>query len=628
MSETLDALATRCGVAIQYTGLDGVDHKVPDSSKVAILAAMGVAAGDEAAAAAALSTVAPLPDESGWMPARCFVPDWLEHGNCWGVALQVYALRSARNWGIGDFADLAAVAETAAKAGADFLGTNPLHAIFMSEPDRRSPFFPSTRRHLNPIYIAVDQLPGFTPDMADAAAIAAARDADLVDYIAVAGLKLAALRRLWPVWQTSRANPSDYARPAFDSFVAAGGESLRRHALFEAIAAEMAAEGRRSRWDEWPEALQDVESDAVAAFAKSHADDVQFHLWLQWLASVQLSGAQAHAKASGMRIGLYLDFAVGEAPDGSATWGAPTLAMRGVHIGAPPDYFSTTGQDWAIAPLSPTALRAAPDEAYGEMIASSMRYCGALRIDHAMGIRQLFLVPAGASPAAGAYVRYPTPQLVEALADASHRYGTVVIGEDLGYVPEGFRDLMADIRLLSYRILYFERKDDGFVSALDYPREALACVATHDLPTIDGWWRAADVELRLRYGLIDAAAAKTQSDLRVIERAQLLDHLVWVKLLTAEQSAEAAAAGSNPDAPLPAALVVAIHRFLSRGASRMLAVRIEDLVGETLPVNLPGTVDDYPNWKRKLAVGIEDIGALPLFRDVTSAMAADRPRHS
>ncbi|WP_417310168.1 4-alpha-glucanotransferase [Devosia sp.] len=628
MSETLDALATRCGVAIRYTGLDGVDHKVPDASKVAILAAMGLEAGDDAAAAKSLTSVAPLPDESGWTPAQCYIPDWLETGNCWGVALQVYALRSARNWGIGDFADLAAMAETSAATGADFLGTNPLHAIFMSEPDRRSPFFPSTRRHLNPIYIAVDQVPGYRPDMGDVAGIAAARDAELVDYIAVAALKLDALRKLWPVWQASEANPPDYAPSAFDAFVTAGGESLRRHALFEALAAEMATKGLRSRWDEWPEALQDVEGTEVAAFAEAHADDVQFHLWLQWLASVQLSAAQAHAKACGMRIGLYLDFAVGEAPDGSATWGAPALAMRGVHIGAPPDYFSSTGQDWAIAPLSPTALRAAPDEAYGEMIASSMRYCGALRIDHAMGIRQLFLVPEDASPAAGAYVRYPTPQLVQALADTSHRYGTVVIGEDLGYVPEGFRDLMADIRLLSYRILYFERKDDGFVSALDYPREALACVATHDLPTIDGWWRAADVALRLRYGLIDAEAARTQSELRVIERAQLLDHLVWLKLLSADESAEASAAGGNPDAPLPASLVVAIHRFLSRGACRMLAVRIEDLVGETLPVNLPGTVDDYPNWKRKLAVTIEDIGSLPLFRTVTSAMAADRPRQS
>ena len=627
MTDMLDTLAARYQIATRYTGLDGVEHPVPDATKRAILAAIGVSADSEADIARALAAAPPVLEEDKRLDdVRCYIPDWLEHRGCWGITLQVYALRSARNWGIGDFADLAAMARTAAAAGADFLGTNPLHATFVYEPDRRSPFFPSTRRFLNPLYIAVDAVPGFDTEMVDASTIAAARTGDLVDYDAVAQLKLAALHRLWPVWQQQHEQSADYSHAAFEAFVAAGGETLRRHALFDAIAGDMARNGHRSRWVEWPEAFQSAGSAEVESFAATHADDVAFHSWLQWLASVQLRAAQDAALAAGMRIGLYLDFAVGEAPDGSATWGAPERSLRGVHIGAPPDYFSTTGQDWAIAPISPTALRTEPEAAYGELIASSMRHCGALRIDHAMALKQLFLVPAGALPAAGSYVRYPTRQMLEALSAASHAHRTIVIGEDLGYVPPGFRDLMGAVRLLSYRILYFERHENGFLPPWDYPGDALACVATHDLPTIEGWWRGADVDLRQSFGLIDTAAAEHQIGLRRTECDQLLQQLVQGGLLDEAQHAQAVAAVLDPDLPLPPALIVAIHIFLARTPSRMLAVRLEDLVGETQPVNLPGTVDDYPNWKRKLGVAIEAVGDLELFGTVTAALAAQRPR--
>ena len=628
MSQALDTLAERYGIAVRYTGLDGVEHLVPDTTKLAVLEAMGLGVGSEAAVEAALAAAPAVPQQDGAGGASCYVPDWLERQGCWGISLQLYALRSQRNWGIGDFADLAAVAATAAAAGADFIGVNPLHATFLSEPDRRSPFFPSTRRFLNPLYIAVDEVPGFRLEAAEAAALAVAREGDLVDYHEVSRLKLAALRRTFLTWLQERTLAAQYDRDAFDAFVQAGGEMLRRHALFEALAAKMAGEGRRSRWDEWPAELQAVESPAVARFADEHADDIAFHLWLQWLASVQLQAAQDAALANGMRIGLYLDFAVGEAPDGSATWGAPTLAMRGVHIGAPPDYFSTVGQDWGIAPLSPTELREDPEAAYGEMIAGSMRYGGALRIDHAMGIRQLFLVPRGSSAAAGSYVRYPMPQMLQALAAASHAHRTIVIGEDLGYVPEGFRELMSAVRMLSYRILYFERGEQGFLQPSEYPREALACVSTHDLPTIEGWWRGADVALRLHYELIDREAATRQALERVAERNQLLDILVGNGLLDGAQRQQAEAAALGGDAPLPPSLVVALHRFLARTPSRLVAVRLEDLAGEMQPVNLPGTVDEYPNWQRKLGVSVEQIADLQLFRAVAQGMAAERARQA
>ena len=325
-----------------------------------------------------------------------------------------------------------------------------------------------------------------------------------------------------------------------------------------------------------------------------------------------------------MQIGLYLDFAVGEAPDGSATWGAPETTMRRVHIGAPPDYFSTNGQDWMLAPLSPTAL-GGDSTWYRDLVGDSMRYAGALRLDHVMGIQHLFLVPEGQSPAAGTYVRFPLGRLLADIAEMSHRYQTVVVGEDLGNVPRGFRELMAAADILSYRILYFERQGEAFAPPGLYPREALACLSTHDLPTFEGWWRGDDVRLRHEHGLIEAAAMDEQLAQRTLDRNQLCGMLQQAGLLAEAAAADALAAAADSDGTLPEALLVAIHRHLARTPSRLLAVRIEDLCGEREPVNLPGTVDSYPNWKRKLALPLEDIADKPLYAAVTAALATERP---
>lgn len=627
MSEALDRLAARYGITVSYKGLDGVAHEVPDTTKVAILAAMGVDAGTDAAVALSLLR-APEPQELARdAGARCFMPEWLEEGRGWGISLQLYALRSARNWGIGDFADLAAFAATAAAAGADFIGINPLHAGFLAEPQRRSPFFPSSRRYLNPLYIAPDMVPGFDGAAASAEALAAARSRDLVDYKEVAALKLPALRRLWPAWRAARDLPAAaYAHVAFAAFAAAEGEPVQRHGLFEALSLAMVAEGHGSGWESWPPSLRSADTPEVKRFAVEHADEIAFHIWLQWLANVQLTEARDAARAHGLRLGLYLDLAVGEAPDGSATWGDPALTMRGVHVGAPPDYFSATGQDWALAPLSPAALLERDAQSYRDLISVSMRHAGALRIDHAMSIRQLFLVPRGRSPAEGAYVRYPTAAILRALAATSWAHRTVVIGEDLGYVPEGFRETMAEARMLSYRILYFERDGSGFMPTANYPPDALACLSTHDLPTLEGWWRGEDIQLRRDHDLIDQQAAEAQLPQRALEREQLAGMLVEAGLLAPAAAEAAIVAASDPEASLPSELAVAIHRLLAQSPSRLLAVRLEDLVGQRRPVNLPGTTDSYPNWQHRLALPIEGIGDTPRFRAITAAVAAERPR--
>lgn len=536
--------------------------------------------------------------------ALCHVPP---EGRHWGIALQLYQLRSDRNWGIGDFTDLSFLAQHAAQAGAAFLGLNPLHALFLAEPSRCSPFSPSNRRFLNPLYLDVERVPGFRPAMVDHAALSALRAAPLVDYPAVAAVKLAALRKIWAEGATLP-----------DAFVAKGGADLQRHALFEVASARMVAAGHGAGWRSWPEAWRDIHGPDIRHLARSSTDEIAFHMWLQHLCQTQLQALRDQCRDLGMAIGLYLDFAVGEAADGSGSWGNP-IVLPDVRIGAPPDYFNEQGQDWGLAPLSPVVMAATRAAPFHSLIHDATRQAGALRIDHAMGLWQLFLMPEGATPAQGTYARYPLADMLTALAEASRENGTTIIGEDLGNVPSGFREVMEACRILSYRIFFFERDRHGFIPPCDYPLEALACLSTHDLPTFRGWWRGDDVALRRHFGFISEAAAQDQRVSRDTERADLLADLVAAGLLPAD-TAEAI----GPD-DAPAALTTAVHRHLARAPSRMFAVRLEDLAAELHPVNVPATVDDYPNWRRKLDLPLDHLIATPLFCDLTAALAAERP---
>lgn len=610
MSVSVQKLARRYGIMPRYRGLDGRAHRTPIATLRRLLASFGVAAlsGADRDASFAVAPAAPPARLRGPEAIRCHMPDWLDRDRAWGVAIQLYQLRSGRNWGIGDFADLAQFARLAGACGADFVGVNPLHALFLADPRHCSPFSPSNRRFLNPLYLAVDDVPGFDPARAPAGALEALRAPELVDYPAVAAAKRAALRAIW------RAGAADAA--ALDRFRAAGGAALHRHALFEAISERMVAEGRGAGWRDWPEDWRDHHSPAVTQFADREADAVAFHAWLQWLCDRQLSDARDAALRAGMRIGLYLDFAVGEAPDGSSTWSDRDLVLRGVRVGAPPDYFNAAGQDWGLAPLSPLKMAAARAAPFRALMDDATRRAGALRIDHAMALWQLFLIPRGATPADGAYVRYPIVEMIEALAEASRANGAIIIGEDLGNVPKGFRAVMDAAHILSYRILFFERDAERYIPPQNYPRNALVCLSTHDLPTFQGWWRGDDVALRARYGLIDAAAAEDQTRARIGERRDLAADLAAAGLFTAQV----------PAGDAPAALVVAVHRHLARAPSRLFAVRLEDLVGEREPVNLPSTSDEYPNWRRKLAATLEDLPRHPLFGEITAALREERPR--
>ena len=632
----LQRLARHNGLALEY------DHgPVPESTLETILRGLGIdpEAEPEGDGAPTRMTV---PDD-----ARCHLPGDLRRRPGWGVFGQLYELRSDRNWGIGDFTDLARLARVCGAAGADFLGVNPLHALFLANPEQASPFSPSNRRFLNPLYIAPDALGCAEPD-----GVARLRAADVVDYSGVVAAKIPALRASFDSFDGD---------PAFDAFVADGGEALRRHALFETISARQAAIGGSAGWMGWPEDLRDPASEAVAAVAAQAADDLRFHLWLQWTARRQLGEAQAAALASGMRLGLYLDLAVGEAPDGSSTWSGAAAALPGVSVGAPPDMFSQTGQGWGLAAPSPVKLEEAGFEPFRQMIRAQLRDAGALRIDHAMALWQLFLIPHGRPPADGAHLRYPMAAMLRVLAEESRAAEAVVIGEDLGWVPEGFRPAMERANVLAYRIVVFEQTEDGFKPASAYPETAIACLSTHDLPVLSNWWRGDDIARRREHGLVSEIDTALHQAHRVKERGWMLD-LVGLDAPRPDPLPHRERGGANhedgtrlpvPDGegvgvrgrhedltaetdrpdPLydtvPDGFLQAAHRFIAGTPCLLAGVRLADLVGPDAPTNLPGVPegpDGYPNWRPRSPTPVDAIADAPRFRAVTKIMREARPR--
>jgi len=615
MPERLKDLADRFGIAEGYISEQGEWVTTAPEVKAKVLEAMGIPVQD---AGAALPQPPRFEDAAG-LSGSAYWPPFLVDQRAWGLSVQAYALRSERNWGIGDFEDLARIAEFAAKLGADFVGVSPLHALFMADPSRISPYSPSSRGLLNPMLIAPDQVPGFTslPDRAVLeAALSALRDAELIDYAGVAKAKIHALEALFAHF-VAHANAE--AKAAFDAFCRARGKMLEGHALFEALSERFVAEGRNAAWVTWPEAYQGPDNIAVRDFARAAKHRIAFHAWLQWVAENQLANARERAKAAGMRIGLYLDLAVGISPDGSRSWlDGPAIAQH-ARIGCPPDPFSASGQDWGLVPFSPVGLAEEKYEPFRSVLRSNMHHGGALRIDHAMGLQRLYWIPEGNSAIDGAYVSYPFRELMESIVEESWISETIVIGEDLGTVPPGFTDAMVRAGLLSYQVFYFSEREGTWMPPHAYRREAMVCASTHDLPTLKGWWVGRDIDWRERTGRATEAEAGAQRQDRTRDRGRLIDALVDAKVLSAETVAMQAAA-------MPDEVLVGVHRFLARTPCRLLTVQLDDALGLAEQANLPGTVDEHPNWRRKTPVALEDLSHHALFRSVVDAVTAERPK--
>jgi 4-alpha-glucanotransferase len=548
-------------------------------------------------------------------PPRCFEPDSLHAGErLWGVAVQLYTLRSADNWGIGDFADLEYVVRRAAQHGASFVGLNPLHALFPSDPAHFSPYSPSTRHFLNVLYIAVPRIPEFA-ECAEAVAHAGTaefreeierlRATDLVDYRGVTQLKLPLLRKLYRHFvQRHLAGPVTPRAEAFRRYRDERGDALRLHALHDAIAEHLRAQdaGRYWGWPAWPDDLREPSRPGVAEFARQHVDDVQFHAWLQWVADEQVADVQRLATDLGMPVGLYGDYAVGVNPAGSETWSNQRVYRMGAGVGAPPDPLALKGQDWGIPPQDPQALVTAGYEPFRMLIAANMRHFGALRIDHVMALFRQWWVPTGFESTNGGYVHYPLDDLMSVVALESVRHRCLVVGEDLGTVPDEMRRTMPEYAVYHYKVLLFEKVEGGhFRRPEHFERRAIATVTTHDLPTLRGYWEGHDLALRDALDLFPGKDIRQHVYAeRERDRAALLEALDATGLRPREVVAAS-------EVPFSDELARAIQLYLARSSAALVVLQIEDLIGMTDPVNVPGTNDEHPNWQRKVSATIEQV---------------------
>ena len=546
-------------------------------------------------------------------PSRCYEPAPLAAGRrLWGVAVQLYTLRSQDNWGVGDFNDLGSLIRWLAPHGAGFIGLNPLHALAPADPERSSPYSASSRHFLNVLYIAVPQVPEFRncaaarqrlADPKVAQRLTELRAREWVDYRGVAQLKLEILALLYRDFRDRHLAFGSGRAQDFRAFVAAGGDLLQMHVRFDALDRHCRATlGVASGWLSWPEEFRDVNGSAAAQFAAEHPTEVEFYAYLQWLAHGQLRDAQALTRELGMPIGLYGDYAVGANASGSETWVDQSSYRLGAEIGAPPDPLALKGQGWGIPPQDPYVMLTQRLRGFVRLIQSNMRYYGALRLDHVMALFRQWWVAAGRSPTEGAYVHYPLSQLLTVLALESVRSACLVVGEDLGVVPDEMRRAMPEYGLYHYKVLLFEKHNGRFRRPEEYVRHALATVTTHDMPTLRSFWEGRDIELRRRLHLYPSVAIEGDVIREREQDRELLLGALREQGLTPAQPA-------TPSGAFTAALAHAVHLYLARSATALTALQIEDLLGMTLPVNVPGTDREYPNWQRKVSADIEDMAA-------------------
>jgi 4-alpha-glucanotransferase len=566
----IEAVAAKWGIEPGYYDVFGTWHTVAPETLRRLVAAL---AGGRAVAGRSEAA-----ETGGGSPTRAFQGDGKRS---WGIAIQLYALCSRGNWGHGDFGDLKGLITVAANCGASAIGLNPLHALFPDRAERASPYAPNSRLFLNPLYIDIAAIPEFPGVDASGlgSAVAATRAAELIDYPAVARAKLAGLRA---AYDRFRAVGSAVRQADFEDYRQEQSDALLRFSCFEVLRRQRAP----ASWPQWPQPWRQPDSGTLNRFRADNLDECEFQEFMQWTAARQLHACQDEARLRGMSIGLYTDLAVGVDPNGADAWSRQDAVLADFSIGAPPDEFNPAGQNWGLAPLHPHIMAADDFEPLRRLMRATMSYSGAVRIDHVLGLNRMFLIPHGRGAADGAYVRYPLDALLSVIAEESNRAHCIVIGEDLGTVPEGFREKLSRWGLWTYRVMIFEREHDGrFRPPEAYPADALATFNTHDLPTFRGWLTGADLLTKRAIG-IDAgetneARGRSHETLRGILAERAREH--------AHDDFAAAAA------------------FLAQTQCRLVTVALDDILDMVDQINIPGTVDQHPNWRRKLPVDIEDL---------------------
>ncbi len=610
----LRTLASRLGVTAGYTDVAGRRRHTSDTTREALVAALGWDGSSEEAASRSLRALGQEAAGRGAEPEDdprlCCVD---VSGRAFGVMANLWTVRSASNWGVGDMGDLAALARWAGQGGAAFVGINPLHALH-DRTGALSPYSPVSRLFRDPLYIDVPGIPELgTCDEAGRliaapgfqGALAAVRRADRLDRGHVMALK-------WPVLEAlARARDAD--DPAFRAFVARGGETLDAFATFLALDEHFAS--RAADWRAWPPEYRRPDGPAVRAFRARHASRVAFHRYVQFELDRQL--AAAARAASGLAIGLSGDLAIGSAPGGFDSWAFPDLFVSGVYLGAPPDDYSTVGQDWGLPPVNPGRLAADGYRFWTLLLRHALEHMGALRIDHSMGLLRQFWIPAGRPAGEGAYVRFPAAALLRILARESRRHNAVIVAEDLGTVPQGFGALLRRWGLLSTRVLYFEQDRRGqFRPASRYSPRALVLATTHDHPPLVGYWQGRDLDLRHGVGaLAEPGAVEAARAQRDRERRALLRRL------------RAEGLGPPAGAPTPRDLVVGVYGFLARTPAPLVGAALDDLAAEREPLNLPGiALERFPSWTRRMHKAREEIARDPLARAVLAVLREGRGR--
>jgi 4-alpha-glucanotransferase len=568
-----------------------------------------------------------------YAPKTCYSPQEASTEKMWGYAAQLYSLKSEQNWGMGDFGDLKSLVKKSAEQGASAIGLNPLHPLYQNNPAHRSPYSPTSRCFLNSLYIDVTQIPNFeTCQYAQQrfnsdefqAKVTFARNTELIDYPAVADVKYEIIELLFENFlaeNIGKGVSSQYQE--FIDFKAEQGDDLLLLTTFDALYEHFRkTDFNAYGWKMWPSEFQTPHSKEVAEFQNAESKRIDYFAFLQWLAHRQLSDIASTAQTSGMPVGLYLDLAVGCDGSGVDVWSDKDVYVSGAAVGAPPDAMNTLGQDWGLTPINPVALQQQGYLPLIKALRSNMQYAGALRIDHILGLMRQYWVAPGMKANEGIYITFPFKDILRIIALESRRNDCVVIGEDLGTVPDGFSEIMEAAGLLSYKVLFFERWESGLFKRPElYPAQSMVTVSTHDLPTLTGWWKGRDLHWRQTLNLYPSEEMGQQErSARIEDRNLLIATLADLDVIDLQKAPEQTPAQMNTE------LSIAVQKYMAKAPSHIQLIPLEDGLEIIEQVNIPGTIDEHPNWRQKLPVTMNEFWEESSVVSIAQAMQQARPK--
>jgi len=556
-------------------------------------------------------------------PETCYLPESMAYASekdsfpdkqkTWGLSLNLYALASGNNWGIGDFGDLRKTGELVAELHGGFIGINPLHMIPNRPPAGISPYSPLSRLFKNLIYLDMESIPDVAESIEAQLIIQSddfrnnlkiLRSAALIDYKKIAGLKTMILRHAFEYFYVHHYLKKTARADDFMQFVESGGRLLDDFALFCALQQDMFTDYKAMSWRNWPEEYRKRETAQVREFREANLEAILYQKYVQWQIDLQHGGVCNRLSELGMPVGLYHDLAIGSSDSGFDTWIAQDIMAEGMDVGAPPDDFNPSGQNWGFPPAIPEKMFETGFEFLIQTIRKNMQHGGALRIDHALGMFRLFWIPAGMKPEHGAYVNYPAENILGIIALESRRNRVIVVAEDLGTISPDVRETLSRFRMLGYKLLYFERNypDPSFMSPAAYSDMALCAVTTHDLPTLYGYWEGRDIRAKTTLGLFPSEYLRQR---QIADRQR--DKILLLQALKSEGLLPESFPEEAENQAMITTLCLTIYEFLARSRCRMLAVYLDDVLGVKDQQNMPGTIDTYPNWIQKTPVALETV---------------------